>query len=62
MKICPKCGNIVFYNSYFGAYICNSCDWEEKIRDRQVQNKGLKDIQKHVFLVKRKFQDKKVKA
>ncbi len=29
MKICPKCGKVVSYNSYFGAYICTECDWED---------------------------------
>lgn len=26
--ICPKCKNLVYFNSYFGAYICENCDWE----------------------------------
>lgn len=30
MKICPKCGKAVSYNSYFGAYICGNCNWEER--------------------------------
>ena len=29
MKICPKCGKPISYNYYFGAYICNDCDWEQ---------------------------------
>lgn len=29
MKLCPKCGSIVQYNSYFGAYICAHCYWED---------------------------------
>lgn len=29
MKICPKCGKVLAYNSYFGAYICNDCRWED---------------------------------
>lgn len=28
MKVCPHCGKVVFYNSYFGAYICDNCGWE----------------------------------
>ena len=31
MKICPKCGKPISYNYYFGAYICNDCDWEQPI-------------------------------
>ncbi len=29
MKICPKCGKLTYYNSYFGAYICEDCNWED---------------------------------
>ena len=29
MKICPNCGNLISYNSYFGAYICYECKWED---------------------------------
>ncbi|CCY67692.1 unknown [Clostridium sp. CAG:678] len=27
MKVCPNCGKVVSYNSYFGGYICNNCEW-----------------------------------
>lgn len=29
MKVCPKCGKVVGFNSYFGAYICDDCGWED---------------------------------
>ena len=29
MKICPNCGKVLAYNSYFGAYICSNCNWED---------------------------------
>lgn len=29
VKVCPKCGSLVYFNSYFGAYICESCEWED---------------------------------
>lgn len=29
MIICPECGGLVFFNSYFGAYICPNCSWED---------------------------------
>lgn len=32
MKICPKCGNPISYNSYFGAYICSNCNFEGRTR------------------------------
>lgn len=27
--ICPECKKLVYFNSYFGAYICESCGWED---------------------------------
>jgi len=29
MKVCPDCGKVVDFNSYFGAYICEECGWED---------------------------------
>lgn len=29
MKVCPKCGNVISFNSYFGGYICDECEWED---------------------------------
>lgn len=26
MKLCQKCGELVSFNMYFGAYICKSCN------------------------------------
>lgn len=35
MKICPKCGKVVSYNSYFGVYLCSNCNWEyNPMRDK----------------------------
>lgn len=35
MKICPNCGKVLSYNSYFGAYICDNCNWENRVRTTQ---------------------------
>jgi len=35
MKMCPKCGRLLSYNSYFGAYICEMCNWEDASRGRR---------------------------
>lgn len=43
MKICPKCGKVVSYNSYFGAYICTDCNWEDATIG-QKRNMGLNGI------------------
>ena len=29
MKVCPKCGEVIGFNSYFGGYICSRCEWED---------------------------------
>ena len=29
MRVCPKCGKVIGFNSYFGAYICEECGWED---------------------------------
>lgn len=34
MKICPKCRSVAPYNSYFGAYLCDKCDWRENTTDK----------------------------
>ena len=36
MKLCPKCGRIAAYNSYFDAYICNYCGWDYRIVRRKI--------------------------
>mgnify|MGYP001016436971 CR=1 FL=1 len=35
MKLCPICGKIADYNSYFGAYICNNCSWKDDTPNRK---------------------------
>jgi hypothetical protein len=30
MKLCPKCGSLAFYNSYFGKMMCNTCEYTWK--------------------------------
>lgn len=27
--VCPECKKLVYFNSYFGAYICDNCGWED---------------------------------
>ena len=42
MKICPKCGKVLTYNSYFGAYLCPDCNWEDStIGDKR--NRGISE-------------------
>ena len=35
MKVCPKCGRVISYNSYFDAYICDRCTWEDATIERR---------------------------
>ncbi len=41
IKICPKCGSVVHYDSYFQTYICSSikCCWVEKDKTQRVYRK-----------------------
>ena len=29
MRICPKCGSLAYFNSYFGEFSCNKCSWKD---------------------------------
>lgn len=40
MKICPKCGKVLSYNSYFGGYICADCKWENADKGKK-RNMGV---------------------
>lgn len=54
MKICPNCGKVLSYNSYFGAYICSNCKWEDAtIGKKRNQGNSL-----HSVSFKRKTNDK----
>ena len=36
--ICPKCGNLISYNSYFGAYYCSVCgEYFQEIKKTNAQ-------------------------
>lgn len=48
VMVCPNCKKLVYFNSYFGAYICESCSWEDasyaKKRDSYVTAAGLQTV------------------
>lgn len=48
--VCPECKKLVYFNSYFGAYICESCGWEDasyaKKRDSYVIAAGAQTVMK----------------
>lgn len=35
MKVCPNCGKVIGFNSYFGAYICEECGWEDDTYNKE---------------------------
>lgn len=35
MKVCPKCGKVIGFNLYFGAYICDACGWEDDTYNKE---------------------------
>ena len=36
MNLCPKCGCLAFFNSYFGKMMCNTCEhtWKEESQSK----------------------------
>jgi len=36
-KICPKCDELVSFNSYFGAYICRKCGFYRTEQLKEVE-------------------------
>ena len=43
-KICPKCGSIAEYSSYYGRVICTNskCTWESDSRTTSMNEKPLR--------------------
>ncbi len=41
IEICPKCDELVDFNIYFGAYICD-CGWEDRTFNKERCEKYLK--------------------
>lgn len=50
VMVCPECKKLVYFNSYFGAYICENCGWEDdsyaKERDSYVTTAKTQTIVK----------------
>lgn len=42
MIICPKCGKVISYNSYFKGYICNYCDYEKRDNEQMTSRKTFR--------------------
>jgi hypothetical protein len=51
-KLCPECGGIVDYHSYFGAWVCNKCNWKDITpRLERLERYRVADIPKIVYVV-----------
>lgn len=71
LKICPKCSNVVSYNSYFSSYLCNKCGCEfdepeaEKeiitVPDSVLDEIGFKTGDKVEFIVDKENKEIRVK-
>jgi uncharacterized Zn finger protein (UPF0148 family) len=45
MKLCPKCKNLAYENTYFGIYYCPECGWEEPlVSSREMRERLLSYI------------------
>ena len=50
LRTCPECGKVIGYNSYFSAFICESCGYE-LVLPRLVQRDG-DDMKRVCHLIK----------
>lgn len=52
MKICPKCGSLTNFNTYFGAEICSNsqCDWKDDSFN-QIRLRKLEEFRNLFFLL-----------
>ncbi len=48
MKVCPKCGKLASYNSYFGAYMCSDCEWFDDSTRTKAENNGDRKYALHL--------------
>ena len=49
MKMCPKCNNLMYYNSYFRAYYCSVCGeyhdcLKQKTNQEWLQSLGTEEL------------------
>lgn len=47
MRVCPKCGKVIGFNSYFGAYICEDCEWEDDTYSKERIEYFVKKVDKN---------------
>ena len=47
MELCPKCGCLAFFNSYFNKMMCNTCEHTWKIEDTREKAIQLIDAERN---------------
>lgn len=57
MKLCPRCGGLATYNSYFGAYICQECYWEDNSPSKE-RTIFFRNLINEVFICKKEHNEK----
>ena len=57
MKLCPRCGGLATYNSYFGAYICQECYWENNSPSEE-RTVFFTNLINEIFACKKEFGEK----
>lgn len=55
MKVCPKCGKVIGFNSYFGAYICDNCGWEDDSYNKARIRYYSQRTEKAIFTIHRRI-------
>jgi hypothetical protein len=54
MIVCPKCKELAYLNTHFGAYYCSDCDWADYfLRDNRDKYQGSEyniwfELDKHI--------------
>lgn len=51
MRLCPKCGSIAYYDSYFTAFMCNTCEyrWREDKKPDVIKTRNGLTIKRRVL-------------
>ena len=61
MIVCPHCGSIASLNSYFGAYICEKCNWKDdslnKTRNQFIEKENIWLVLDRIEYLKPKQKD-----
>lgn len=57
MKVCPKCGKVIGFNTYFGAYICDNCGWEDDTYNKERIRYYSQRVDNNTFMYHQEFKE-----